>query len=143
VDWSSRAAFSYRFVQKAGPTNALGRVKFMFPNDYSVYLHDTPSRDLFTRESRAFSSGCIRVEEPLELAEQLLGRGWGRRRIDDAIDSGETRTVFLDQPMPVMLLYWTAEVDAPGVVSFFPDVYGLDDAIIQALAAPFRASDVL
>jgi murein L,D-transpeptidase YcbB/YkuD len=142
VDWSSRGV-PYRFVQPAGATNALGRVKFMFPNDYSVYLHDTPSRDLFDRESRAFSSGCIRVEEPLELAQRLLGSGWDRRRIEAAIESGETRTVFLEKPMPVMLLYWTAEVDEPGVVSFFPDVYGLDDAIMRALEAPFRASDVL
>ena len=115
-------------MQRAGPTNALGRVKFMFPNDYAVYLHDTPSRDLFDRESRAFSSGCIRVEEPLELAQQLLGDSWDRGRIDAAIESAETRTVFLEEPMPVMLLYWTAEVDEPGVVSFFPDVYGLDQA---------------
>ena len=142
VDWSSSAGSTYRFVQRAGPTNALGRVKFMFPNDYSVYLHDTPSRDLFDRESRAFSSGCIRVEEPLELAQQLLGDSWDRGRIDAAIESAETRTVFLEEPMPVMLLYWTAEVDEPGVVSFFPDVYGLDGQVIEALAAPFRA-DVL
>jgi L,D-transpeptidase YcbB len=143
VDWSSRAGVPYRFVQRAGPTNALGRVKFMFPNDYAVYLHDTPSRDLFDRESRAFSSGCIRVEEPLELARQLLGGGWDRGRVDAAVASAKTQTVFLEEPIPVMLLYWTAEVDAPGAVSFFPDIYGFDEAVVKALAAPFRAAEVL
>jgi murein L,D-transpeptidase YcbB/YkuD len=73
VDWAGRRSFPYRFVQRPGPNNALGRVKFMFPNEHHVYLHDTPSRDLFDRDSRAFSSGCIRVEESLELAERLLG----------------------------------------------------------------------
>jgi murein L,D-transpeptidase YcbB/YkuD len=139
VDWSSAAARGLRLVQGAGAANALGRVKFMFPNEYSVYLHDTPSRALFERDSRAFSSGCIRVEQPLELAERLLGLGWDRARIEATIASGRTETVFLDDPMAVLLLYWTAEVDADGGVSFFPDLYGRDAALIEALAEPFRA----
>jgi murein L,D-transpeptidase YcbB/YkuD len=139
VDWSSRRSFPYRFVQRPGATNALGRVKFMFPNDYAVYLHDTPSRDLFERDSRAFSSGCIRVEDPLELAELLLGSGWDRQRMQALIATGRTETVFLDEPVPVMLLYCTAEVDSQGRVSFFPDVYGRDAAVIGALAEPFDA----
>ena len=94
----------------------------MFPNEHSVYLHDTPSRDLFERDSRAFSSGCIRVENPFELAEQLLGAR-GRERLDAVVASGRTQTIFLDKPMPIMLLYWTAEPDAAGRVSFLPDVY--------------------
>jgi murein L,D-transpeptidase YcbB/YkuD len=106
-------------------------------------LHDTPSRDLFERDSRAFSSGCIRVENPLELATLLLGRDWPRERIDRAIASGRTDTVVLDRPMTVMLLYWTAEVQADGRVVFFPDVYDRDPSLIRELAEPFRAPAVL
>jgi murein L,D-transpeptidase YcbB/YkuD len=141
VDWSSRNP-PYRLVQRPGPDNALGRIKFMFPNEHSVYLHDTPSRDLFSRDSRAFSSGCIRVENPLELVTELLGER-GRTRIEASIASGRTETVFLNEPMTVMLLYWTAEVDAAGRVSFFSDVYQRDPAVIAALAEPFRAPATL
>jgi murein L,D-transpeptidase YcbB/YkuD len=140
IDWSSARTLQYQLVQRPGPTNALGRVKFMFPNEYFVYLHDTPSRDLFDRESRAFSSGCIRVENPLELADIVIGDKWPRERIDAAIAGGRTQTVILDKPIPVKLLYWTAEVDGTGRVSFFPDVYSRDDALIAALAEPFMPS---
>jgi len=141
VNWSGRNP-PYRLVQRPGSDNALGRIKFMFPNEHAVYLHDTPSRDLFDRGSRAFSSGCIRVENPFELAEQLLGAR-GRERLDALVASGRTETVFLEKPMPIMLLYWTAEPDATGRVSFLPDVYSRDAAVIAALAQPFRAPDVL
>ncbi len=141
VDWSGRNP-PYRLVQRPGPDNALGRIKFMFPNEHAVYLHDTPSRDLFERDSRAFSSGCIRVENPFELAEQLLGAR-GRERLDAVVASGRTQTIFLDKPMPIMLLYWTAEPDEAGRVSFLPDVYGRDPAVVTALAEPFSAPDVL
>jgi len=143
VDWRGRRSFPYRLVQRPGPMNALGRVKFMFPNEHFIYLHDTPSRDLFDRDSRAFSSGCIRVEHPLELADMLLGPKWNRARIESLIDTGRTETVFLDKPVTVMLLYWTAEVDASGQVSFWPDVYSRDAAVIRELDAPFDARDVL
>jgi murein L,D-transpeptidase YcbB/YkuD len=141
VDWSARR-FPYRLVQRPGPDNALGRIKFMFPNEHAVYLHDTPSRDLFGRDSRAFSSGCIRVEDPFGLAEVLLGRA-GRERLDAIVASGRTETVFLPKPLPVMLLYWTAEVDAAGRVAFFPDVYERDPAVIAALAEPFAPPPTL
>jgi murein L,D-transpeptidase YcbB/YkuD len=141
VDWSGRHP-PYRLVQRPGPDNALGRIKFMFPNEHAVYLHDTPSRDLFERDSRAFSSGCIRVEDPFGLAEQLLGAR-GRERVDSMVASGRTQTVFLDKPMTVMLLYWTAEVDTDGRVSFFPDVYARDPGVIAALAEPFRVPAML
>ena len=140
IDWSSARSLQYQLVQRPGPTNALGRVKFMFPNEYFVYLHDTPSRDLFDKESRAFSSGCIRVENPLELADIVIGDKWPRERIDAAIATGRTQTVILDKPIAVKLLYWTAEVDGTGRVSFFPDVYSRDDALITALAQPFMPS---
>jgi murein L,D-transpeptidase YcbB/YkuD len=142
VDWSGRS-FPYQLVQRAGADNALGRVKLMFPNEHFVYLHDTPNRDLFERNSRAFSSGCIRVENPFELAELLLGRSWPRERLDALVASGRTQTVFLDKPITVMLLYWTTEVDAAGRVAFFPDVYGRDPAVMAALAEPFDSRGVL
>lgn len=142
VDWSG-TGFPYRFVQRPGPANALGRVKFMFPNEHAVYLHDTPSRDLFERESRAFSSGCIRVEDPFSLALELLGRGFGQQRIDALVESGETQTFFLEDPITVMLLYSTTEVDEDGRVFFLPDVYERDAAVVEGLAAPFRASQRL
>jgi murein L,D-transpeptidase YcbB/YkuD len=143
IDWSSARSLQYQLVQRPGPTNALGRVKFMFPNEYFVYLHDTPSRDLFDRENRAFSSGCIRVENPLDLADIVLGDKWPRERIDAIIAGGRTQTVILDKPIAVKLLYWTAEVDATGRVSFFPDVYSRDDALITALAQPFMPAESL
>jgi murein L,D-transpeptidase YcbB/YkuD len=143
IDWSSARNLQYQLVQRPGPTNALGRVKFMFPNEYFVYLHDTPSRDLFDKESRAFSSGCIRVEDPLELAQMVLGDKWSRERVEAMIAAGRTQTVILDKPIAVKLLYWTTEVDAAGRVSFFPDVYGRDPALIAALAQPFTPSPTL
>jgi murein L,D-transpeptidase YcbB/YkuD len=115
----------------------------MFPNDHSVYLHDTPSRDLFERDRRAFSSGCIRLEEPLELALDLLGPAWNAQRVAKLLASGRTETVFLDAPLTVMLLYWTTEVDAEGRVYFLPDVYARDAAVIAELSAPFRAASTL
>ena len=143
IDWSSARSLQYQLVQRPGPTNALGRVKFMFPNEYFVYLHDTPSRDLFDRESRAFSSGCIRVENPLELADIVIGDKWPRERIDAAIAGGRTQTVVLDKPIGVKLLYWTTEVDATGRVSFLPDVYSRDDALISVLDQPFAPPEDL
>jgi murein L,D-transpeptidase YcbB/YkuD len=142
VNWSNRS-FPYRFVQRPGEDNALGRVKFMFPNEHAVYLHDTPSRDLFERDSRAFSSGCIRVENPFELADQLLGSARARSRLETSVASGRTETVFLDKPMTVMLLYWTVEPDAEGRVTFLPDVYERDAEVIAALAEPFSAPETL
>jgi murein L,D-transpeptidase YcbB/YkuD len=139
IDWTGlrRGNFPYTLVQEPGPENALGRVKFMFPNEHDVYLHDTPNRALFDSPDRAFSSGCIRVENPFGLAEQLLGRGWDRQRIDEVIASGETTTVRMREPMPVLLLYWTADVTPDGVVRFFADVYGRDPDLARALDQPF------
>jgi murein L,D-transpeptidase YcbB/YkuD len=143
VNWSATNGGPYRFVQRPGPNNALGRMKFMFPNEHAVYLHDTPSRNLFERDNRAFSHGCIRVDDVYELAEILLGSGWSRERIDRVIAGGKTETVFLDKPLPIMLLYWTTEVDAAGRVSFFADVYSRDADVIAALQEPFRPSATL
>ncbi|HZF27783.1 MAG TPA: L,D-transpeptidase family protein [Gammaproteobacteria bacterium] len=138
VNWAAANAGSYRFVQRPGPDNALGRIKFMFPNGHNVYLHDTPSRSLFEKDTRAFSHGCIRVDDIHGLAELLLG--WDRAKLDAAIDSGRTQTVLLDKPLPVMLLYWTVQADAEGRVTFFQDIYSRDAPVITALAAPFKPS---
>lgn len=141
VDWPAltRQNFEYSFVQRPGPNNALGQVKFIFPNEHAVYLHDTPSRRLFSTMERAFSHGCIRVENPLELAELLLRpNGWDREAMDEVLASGKSTTVWLAEPLPVLLLYWTANVDPDGVVHFYRDVYERDPAIARALDGPFR-----
>jgi murein L,D-transpeptidase YcbB/YkuD len=140
IDWSelSRGNFPYTFVQRPGPGNALGRIKFIFPNEYAVYLHDTPSKSLFGRSERAFSHGCIRTQNPFDLAEILLRpQGWDRDRIDAQIESLETKTVHLAEPLPVLLLYWTADIGANGERHFYKDVYERDQKILAALDAPF------
>jgi len=127
--------------QEPGPHNALGRVKFIFPNQYMVYLHDTPSKGLFARTERAFSHGCIRTENPFELATLLLGdQGWDRARVDQVVASKKNTRVNLEEPITVMLLYWTAEADAEGTVFFRRDVYDRDPPIIKGLDQPFRVS---
>jgi len=143
IDWAATAqkGFPYMIRQEPGPGNALGRVKFMFPNPYMVYLHDTPSKGLFARSERAFSHGCIRTQNPFELAELLVAdQGWDRARIDQVLASMKTTRVNLENPMPVLLLYWTAEADAEGTVHFRKDFYGRDAAIIEGLNQPFRVS---
>jgi murein L,D-transpeptidase YcbB/YkuD len=143
IDWAATAnkGFPYMIRQEPGDNNALGRVKFMFPNKYMVYLHDTPSKGLFARSERTFSSGCIRTENPFELAELLLkDQGWDRGRIDQVLASKRTTRVNLENPITVMLLYWTAEVDKDGTVFFRRDVYNRDPAVIIGLDEPFRVS---
>ena len=141
INWENitERNFPVWLVQRPGPDNALGRVKIMFPNEHSVYLHDTPSKSLFDKADRAFSHGCIRVENPFGLAERLLGGdGWNREKFQQVLDEGETKTVFLSTPMPVLLLYWTAMVTPDGVVHFFNDVYSRDERIVEALGEPFH-----
>jgi murein L,D-transpeptidase YcbB/YkuD len=141
VDWSTvtRGNFDYTFVQRPGPDNALGHVKFIFPNEHAVYLHDTPARQLFGSAERAFSHGCIRVENPMDLAEILLApNGWDRKRIEATVASGKSTTVFLSRPVPILLLYWTANVDPSGLVHFYGDVYQRDARIAKALDGPYR-----
>jgi murein L,D-transpeptidase YcbB/YkuD len=137
------ATFPFMIRQDPGPANALGRVKIMFPNPYLVYLHDTPSQALFEREQRAFSSGCIRTERPLELAELLLANPerWNRAAIDAVLDAGTTRTIRLPKPVPVLILYWTVDRDDQGAVVFKPDPYGRDPKLLKALDRPFLRPD--
>jgi murein L,D-transpeptidase YcbB/YkuD len=138
IDWSR--GFPYMVRQDPGPGNALGRVKFMFPNKYAVYLHDTPSKSLFGRTERAFSSGCIRIDKPFEFAELLLDdpQQWGQEDILKVIDSKQTRSVSLPQPITVLLLYWTVDFDADGYVIFKQDIYDRDAAVVSGLQQPFR-----
>ena len=141
INWSTitERNFPVWLVQRPGPNNALGRVKIMFPNKHSVYLHDTPSKALFGKAERAFSHGCIRVENPFELAQQLLaGDGWNQAKFQQLLDAGETKTISLSKSMPVLLLYWTAMASPDGVVHFFNDVYSRDARIAEALDQPFR-----
>lgn len=139
VNWShlSKTRFPYRLVQAPGPLNSLGQIKFMFPNPYDVYLHDTPSRELFKKSERAFSSGCIRVSDPLELAEILLrDQKWTKERIQSVIDRGVTETVHLTNPMPIHIEYWTAWVDRGGMLHFRKDIYERDNQLWEALNFP-------
>ena len=126
----------YRFRQRPGAQNSLGLVKFMFPNQFNVYLHDTPTDSLFARASRSFSHGCVRLENPLALAEYVLRDQpeWTRERIQEAMHAEEERTVKLRAAIPVYLGYWTARVSADGVMQFRQDVYGIDRRLTSLLA---------
>lgn len=137
IDWSGVTArnFGYLLRQRPGPSNALGRIKFMLPNPHAVYLHDTPGRELFARQERTFSSGCIRLEQPVRLAEWLLSREGhpSANRLDAMLVGGDTQTVYLKKPVPTYLVYFTAFSLDDGVVTFRRDVYGRDRILIQAL----------
>ncbi len=117
-----------RYRQRPGPQNALGQMKLVMPNDFSVYLHDSPSRALFTQNIRAFSHGCVRVDGALGLAETLLAdRGdWPRSRIDATIAAGKTANAPLAQPLPVYIAYFTAEPEEGGKIRILPDLYRRD-----------------
>jgi len=122
-----------RIRQRPGGRNALGLVKFIFPNDHNVYLHDTPSKSLFGRSRRDFSHGCIRVSDPVALAEFVLG--WSRSEIETAMQRGRNdRRVDLAAPIPVYLFYSTVVADREGRVFFFDDIYGHDARLAQVLA---------
>lgn len=137
IDWQrlGEKNFPYRLRQKPGRKNSLGRIKFIFPNPYAIYLHDTPMRELFQHEQRSFSSGCIRIEKPLELAQWLLsGTPLGTiAALDEALQSSVDRTINLPSPLPVHLIYLTAWVDADGTVNFRPDLYERDTPLAIAL----------
>ena len=130
IEWSqyNKKNFPYKLRQDPGPKNALGSMKFLFANNFAIYLHDTPHRRLFNRETRAFSHGCIRVQHPIRLAEYLLAdvNGWSREEIEEAIESGETQNVRLPAPVSLYLAYWTAWVGTADEVHFREDVYERD-----------------
>ena len=124
-DYYDLSNFNLMLVQEPGPQNELGRIKFMFPNEYLVYIHDTPARELFAYKDRAFSSGCIRVEKPLDLAQYCLKDypDWNLDRIISVIARGEPVEVYLEESIPVVIVYWTAWVDELGLVHFRKDIY--------------------
>ncbi|WNG46226.1 L,D-transpeptidase family protein [Archangium minus] len=146
VDWSGleEGTLPYRFAQAPGESNPLGRVKFIFPNRFAIYLHDTPNPALFAQANRAFSHGCVRVSEPAKLADFMLRghEGWTEATLVAAMEAGgESRRVELPAPVPVYLLYWTAFVDAEGHVEFREDLYHHDPEVLRALAVkPVPAS---
>jgi murein L,D-transpeptidase YcbB/YkuD len=132
------AAGSLRLRQLPGPDNALGLVKFLFPNAHDVYLHSTPARSLFLASRRAFSHGCIRVSDPEALAAFVLqdaAGNWDRAAIESAMQAGDNRRIALRQPIPVMILYGTAMATEAGVTQFFDDIYGHDAKLAQLLKA--------
>jgi murein L,D-transpeptidase YcbB/YkuD len=144
VDWSSVSArnFPYQLRQDPGPRNALGRVKFMLPNPHHVYLHDTPARELFSKTERAYSSGCIRLESPMELADYLFGENpqWPRQKIVASKKRGTEQVVQLPTSIPVHLLYWTAWTEDNGVVHFRKDIYERDKVLDKALMERYAVS---
>jgi len=140
-DYLSRMGFEVFSVhghlvirQPPGDRNALGRIKFMFPNPYSVYLHDTPTRGLFAASKRAFSHGCVRVENPFALAETVLGpdSGWSEEKVKRLVGGGE-RYIYLPEPLPIHIEYFTAFVDDDGHLQMRDDVYGYTRKVDVAL----------
>ncbi|MGI9351463.1 MAG: L,D-transpeptidase family protein [Rhizobiaceae bacterium] len=136
VPWRnySKANFPVRLRQRPGTKNALGRIKFMFPNNFNVYIHDTPSKSKFEKASRFFSHGCLRLKDPLKMAEVILGeQGWDRARIDAVVASKKRTVVKLKKKIPVHIAYMTAWVNKDGSIHFRRDVYGRDKIIAKAL----------
>ena len=138
IDWRrvTRETFHYDLRQLPGPSNALGRIKFMLPNRFAVYLHDTPDQGLFDRQERDFSSGCIRLANPFGLAEWVLrhdGQIEAAATMRELLAGGETHTVYLETPLPVYIVYFTAFADEIGEVSYRRDHYQRDRAIVDAL----------
>ncbi|MFC1734122.1 murein L,D-transpeptidase, partial [candidate division KSB1 bacterium] len=135
VDWYSQTVKTYTYRQPPGPDNALGAVKFMFPNKFNVYIHDTPSKELFNKSERSLSSGCVRVQDPLEMAEFLLNDSdnWNLDRIKKYILTKKSLTIQLKEQPFVHILYWTAWTNDAGVVQFRKDIYERDGAVIKSI----------
>jgi murein L,D-transpeptidase YcbB/YkuD len=142
IHWDAVTAddFPYTIKQPPGDENALGKVKFLFPNKYSIYLHDTPNRALFEADRRTFSHGCIRIEHPLDLAVLLLeGQDhWDATKIEQSIASDSTHNVGLEHPLPILIVYWTVSVGAAGEVRYANDIYDLDPPLLAALDRRYR-----
>jgi murein L,D-transpeptidase YcbB/YkuD len=139
IDWQKVRAedFPFRLVQQPGLQNALGRIKFWIPNPFGIFLHDSPARDLFDRPIRTFSSGCIRVEQPMRLAEFLLEQNANKsiEAFRNDVDSGVSRAIRLLQPVPIYVTYWTVWVDEREVVQFRPDIYRRNEEVVKRIEA--------
>lgn len=135
IDWTkiTKNNFNYLLRQEPGEQNALGRVKFMFPNQFSIYLHDTPGRYLFSEQERNFSSGCIRIEQPISLAEYLLSdqEKWNRKNIEAEIKRDKEKIIYLKNPIRIYLQYNTVWVDQESKLNFREDIYNRDQKIID------------
>ena len=139
VDWGRyKTGVPYTLRQEPGPENSLGTVKFIFPNEHFVFLHDTPHRELFAKAERAFSSGCIRIEDPLPLAELVLNdpQNYPLSKLKGIVDSGETIRINLESTIPVIIIYLTASVDPDGEIRFYKDIYDRDAKVLDALNGP-------
>lgn len=136
VNWNAPRGIMLR--QDSGPDNSLGRVVIRFPNPFAVYLHDTPHKNLFRSDQRATSSGCIRVENPLQLVQLLFNDPvkWSAAAIDAKLQTTTTENVSLPTKVPLLLAYWTVDLTDDGRMTFKSDVYGRDAALLSALAAP-------
>ena len=138
IDWPAvdPQNFPYILRKDPGPSNPMGRAKFLFPNKYDVYLHDAPDRTIFSQPKRTFSSGCIRIEKPIELAEYLLkdSSQWPRQRILMEIESGRPQVIQTFGSLPIYIQYWTVWVDENGDVHFRDDIYGRDAVLEEALS---------
>jgi murein L,D-transpeptidase YcbB/YkuD len=134
INWSNKS-FPYMIRQRPGGSNSLGLVKFMFPNRFSVYIHDTPTRSLFDREDRALSHGCIRIQNPTEFAKILLRDmpEWTDERINQAMNQKSERIVNLNRKIPVALVYLTFWADSKGQAHFRQDIYNRDAEILTLL----------
>lgn len=140
LDWEELGnRFPYQVVQAPGPKNPLGQVKFIFPNKHSVFLHDTNHKEYFVKNIRTLSSGCIRIENPLEFAELVLNDPeWNLLNIQNTVDAKKIKTVYLKQKLPVLILYWTVVPTDDSGPKFLPDVYERDAAILKELNEPFK-----
>lgn len=136
--WSYGSKVPYGIQQPPGVKNALGEIKFLFPNEHNIYMHDTPNRELFENDVRAFSHGCVRVQNPREFASVILG--WDADKVDENVDSKESKTVKLPQKVPVHLTYFTAWPDETGRIVYYNDIYGRDTAMETARNAVVLAA---
>jgi murein L,D-transpeptidase YcbB/YkuD len=137
IDWSqlSESNFPYKLRQEPGPRNPLGRIKFMFPNKHSVYLHDTSDPQLFKKERRGYSHGCIRIEKPMDMAEFVMrgSKDWSREKVAAVLKTKETTVAYLPKPISVHILYFTAWGNGDGTVHFLEDIYRRDERLEKAL----------
>jgi murein L,D-transpeptidase YcbB/YkuD len=142
VNWKryTAATLPYTLRQDPGPNNPLGTVKFVFPNRYSVLLHDTPNQLGYDRRLRAMSWGCIHVQDPLQLAAWIIDdpKTWSLEAVEAQVNSKKTKTIHLDPPMRVSLYYWTVEVGDDAALQFLPDTYRRDGRVLRALNGPVK-----
>lgn len=136
VNWNSySSSIPYSIRQKPGNNNALGKMKFIFPNDFSIYLHDTPSRSIFNESKRAFSHGCIRVQNPMKLAQYILrsNSNWTQEKLQSGIENKKTINIQIKPTLPVYIVYFTAWVDNSGEINFRNDLYNMDSQLAKEI----------